>query len=66
MDGADITSGKDSDGDPVYRLELRLRDGTELRLHSVAVHACPEIEKATDALRVLSSNKLPVRTRTEV
>jgi len=65
MAGLTLRQEKDSDGDPVYRLELRLRDGNDLRLHSVALHARPEIEAAVDALRVWSSNKLPVRTRTE-
>ena len=56
-----IGQGEDSDGHPVYRLELRLRSGERVRLHSVDEHFRNDIDAATEQLRVWSGGRLAAR-----
>ena len=53
--------GKDSDGDPVYRLELSLRSGERVKLHSVEEHTREDIDAAAEQLRVWSGGRLAAR-----
>jgi hypothetical protein len=64
MAGFHVHTTTDSDGDPVFYLELDLRNGETIRLHSVAVHARPEIDAAAERLRAWSNGRLVARIRT--
>ncbi|HSL69532.1 MAG TPA: hypothetical protein VK864_04780 [Longimicrobiales bacterium] len=54
---------EDSDGNDVFYLELDLRNGETVRLHSVAVHSREAIVAATDRLRAWGGGRLAQRIR---
>ncbi|MGH7471146.1 MAG: hypothetical protein ACRENP_24625 [Longimicrobiales bacterium] len=59
-----VRQSEDSDGDPVYRLELHLRSGERLPLQSVDLHTRTEIDAAADRLRSWSGGRLASRVGT--
>jgi hypothetical protein len=63
MAGFHVHTTTDSDGAPVFYLELDLRNGETIRLHSVAVHARSDIDKAVERLRSWSNGRLAARVR---
>ena len=63
MAGFHVHTTTDSEGAPIFHLELDLRNGETIRLHSVAVHARPEIDKAAERLRAWSNGRLGARIR---
>lgn len=52
---------RDSDGDPVWTLELRLRTGEHVPLHSVGTGSEAEIADAKERLRVWSGGQIVFR-----
>jgi hypothetical protein len=56
-----VRQSEDSEGDPVYQLELFLRTGERVALHSVALHGRAEIDAAADRLRAWSGGRLAAR-----
>ena len=63
MRGFYVHKTEDSDGDDVFYLELDLRNGETVRLHSVAVRSREAIVAAADRLRVWSGGRLAQRIR---
>jgi hypothetical protein len=61
--GFHVHTSADSDGDPVYYLELDLRDGQTLRLNAVGIHGRTAIDEATARLREWSGGRIAARIR---
>ena len=61
--GFHMHTSTDSDGDPVYYLELDLRNGQTVRLNAVGMHAQTAIDQLTDRLRAWSGGRLAARVR---
>ena len=58
-----VREDTDSDGDPVYRLELVLRTGERLVLQSVALHTRAPIDAALARLAEWSRHRIPIRSQ---